>query len=166
MRNLPFAITTRVMAEIRIMLFDADGGMSKTNDSYMKWTEVTFDPYCKKFDMDLTHATQHESVAALMGLADELDKVMMTHFRMVRYGLPVHTLGMNLITNYLCRRWLGEKMGTVLYPILLSGLEHKTTETNNRIFELANQARTVDEVNKIFMASQSSEVYTNLLESE
>jgi len=166
MRELPFAIKKRIMAEIRIMLFDSDGGMSKTNDSYMRWTDETFNPYCKKFDMDLNHATQHGSVAALMGLADELDKVMMTHFRMVRYGLPVHTLGMNLITNYLCKRWLGEKTGSVLYPILLSGLEHKTTETNNRIFELAHQAREVGEVKQIFMKAPSSEVYLELLESK
>jgi pyruvate,water dikinase len=166
MRNLPFALTTRIMAEIRIMLYDADGGMSKTNDSYIKWTEETFNPYCKRFDTDLNHATQHESIAALMGLADELDKVMMTHFRMVRYGLPVHTLGMNLITNYLCRRWLGEKSGTIIYPILLSGLEHKTTETNNRIFELATLVRNDDEVMKLFTNPPDDDVYRGLVESE
>ena len=166
MRSLPFALTTRIMAEIRIMLFDADGGMSKTNDAYIKWTEETFNPYCQSYDRDLGHAMQHESTSALMGLADELDNVMMTHFRMVRYGLPVHTLGMNLIINYLCRRWLGEKQGTIIYPILLSGLEHKTTETNNRIFELARLARNDEEVKKLFTSSLEDDVYLRLLESE
>ena len=164
MRELPFALKTRIMSEIRIMLLDGDGSMTKTNDAYMKWTEEVFNPYCKRFDMDLNHATQHESVAALMGLADELDKVMMKHFRMVRYGLPVHTLGMNLITNYLLRRWVGEKAAGVIYPILLSGLNHKTTETNNRIFELAELARNDDEVRDIFTTSAG--VYLDLLESE
>ncbi len=166
MRNLPFAIKTRIMAEIRIMLFDADGGMSKTNDAYTTWTKDVFNPYCKKFDMDVGHVIQQESTTALMGLADELDKVMMTHFRMVRYGLPVHTLGMNLITNYMCRRWLGEKAGSIMYPILLSGLEHKTTETNNRIFELARYARNDDEVKKLFTNPLSNDVYLGLMESE
>jgi pyruvate,water dikinase len=164
MRDLPFALKTRIMSEIRIMLLDGDGSMTKTNDAYMKWTEEIFNPYCKKFDMDLNHAVQQESVAALMRLADELDKVMMKHFRMVRYGLPVHTLGMNLITNYLLRRWLGEKAGSVIYPILLSGLEHKTTETNNRIFELASLARSDDEVRSIF--TTTGDVYLTMLESD
>ncbi|MGD9397431.1 MAG: PEP/pyruvate-binding domain-containing protein, partial [Candidatus Thorarchaeota archaeon] len=166
MRNLPFALPTRIMAEIRVMLFDSDGGMSNTNNAYIKWTDEVFNPYCKKFDIDLNHATQHESVAALMGLADELDKVMMTHFRMVRYGLPVHTLGMNLITNYMCRRWLGDKAGNIIYPILLSGLEHKTTETNNRVLELARHARDNEEVKRIFVRSSSNDVYQGLLENE
>ncbi|MGY5871821.1 MAG: PEP/pyruvate-binding domain-containing protein [Candidatus Thorarchaeota archaeon] len=166
MRELPFALKTRIMSEIRIMLLDSDGGMTKTNDAYRKWTEEIFNPYCMKFDMDLSHAIQDESIAALMGLADELDKVMMKHFRMVRYGLPVHTLGMNLITNYLCRRWLGDKAGSIMYPILLSGLEHKTTETNNRIFELAYHGSKDKAVKKIFADLPSDEVYLALMKSE
>ncbi|TFG27222.1 hypothetical protein EU528_13220 [Candidatus Thorarchaeota archaeon] len=166
MRELPFALKTRIMAEIRVMLLDGDGGMTKTNDAYRTWTEDVFNPYCGKFDRELNHAAQHESVAALMGLADELDKVMMKHFRMVRYGLPVHTLGMNLITNYLCRRWLGEEAGSIFYPILLSGLEHKTTETNNRIFELAYNGGNNETVKKIFTDLPSDEVYAGLIENE
>jgi len=166
MRELPFALKTRIMSEIRIMLLDGDGGMTKTNDAYTKWTEEIFNPYCTKFDTDLSHATQHESVAGLMGLADELDKVMMKHFRMVRYGLPVHTLGMNLITNYLCRRWLGDEAGSIMYPILLSGLEHKTTETNNRIFDLAIHGTKDEAVKKIFTDLPSTDVYLALMESD
>jgi len=165
MRDLPFALPTRIMAEIRVMLLDGDGSMTKTNDAYKKWTEEVFKPFCSRFDSDLLHATQNESNAALMALADELDKVMMKHFRMVRYGLPVHTLGMNLITNYLLRRWTGEKAAGVIYPILLSGLEHKTTETNNRIFELAEFATNSKEVNDIFANTPSNDVYIALLES-
>lgn len=166
MRELPFALKTRIMAEIRVMLFDGDGGMTKTNDVYMKWTEDVFNPYCKRFDMDLSHASQHESTAALMALADNLDKVMMKHFRMVRYGLPVHTLGMNLITNYLLTRWIGEKAAGVMYPILLSGLEHKTTETNNRIFKLAELASKDNEIKEIFSSANSDDVYTALVEGK
>jgi pyruvate,water dikinase len=166
MRELPFALTKRVMAEIRVMVLDGDGSMTKTNDAYKKWTKEVFNPFCERYDTDLIHATQNESIAALIDLADELDKVMMKHFRMVRYGLPVHTLGMNLITNYLLRRWVGEKATGVIYPILLSGIEHKTTETNNRIFELAEFASNTKAVEKIFNANSSGEVYRTLLESE
>lgn len=166
MRELPFALTTRIMAEIRVMMLDSDGGMTKTNEAYMKWTEDVFNPFCVKFDTDLVHATQHESVAALMALADELDKTMMKHFRMVRYGLPVHTLGMNLITNYLLRRWVGEKAAGVMYPILLSGIEHKTTETNNRIFELAEVASNDKEVQNLFINTPANDVYYKLLKSD
>ncbi|MHA1386909.1 MAG: PEP/pyruvate-binding domain-containing protein [Candidatus Thorarchaeota archaeon] len=165
MRELPFALTTRIMAEIRVMLFDGDGGMTKTNDAYIKWTKDVFNPYCTSFDTDLVHASQHESTAALMALADELDKTMMKHFRMVRYGLPVHTLGMNLITNYLLRRWVSEKAANVMYPILLSGIEHKTTETNNRIFELARIASNYKEVQDLFINTPADDVYTALQES-
>jgi pyruvate,water dikinase len=166
MRELPFALKTRIMAEIRVMLFDGDGGMTKTNDAYMKWTKDVFGPYCARFDTDLVQASQHESTAALMALADELDKTMMKHFRMVRYGLPVHTLGMNLITNYLLRRWTGEKAAGVLYPILLSGLEHKTTETNNGVFKLANIASEDNEVRDFFINNPSNSVYTKLVDSK
>jgi phosphohistidine swiveling domain-containing protein len=166
MRSLPFALKTRIMAEIRVMLLDADGSMTKTNDAYKKWTEEIFNPYCDQFDMDLGHLMQQGSIAALMSLADELDKVMMKHFRMVRYGIPVHTLGMNLITNYLLRRWLGEKTGLVMYPILLSGLEHKTTETNRRMIELASQAGRIDELKKLIIDTPSTELYVALVEND
>jgi len=166
MRNLPFAIKKRIMAEIRIMLYDPDGGMANTNDAYIKWTQKTFIPFCQRFDSDLGYAIQNGSIASLMELADELDKVMMTHFRMVRYGLPVHTLGMNLITNYMLRRWLGEKAGNVVYPILLSGLEHKTTETNRRIFDLATLASGDDDVKRIFVDTPSDELHNELIENQ
>lgn len=166
MRELPFALKTRIMAEIRIMLFDADGGMSKTNDAYTNWTEETFNPYCKRFDIDLENAMQHGTGATLMALADELDRVMMKHFRMVRYGIPVHTLGMNLITNYLLRRWIGEKAANIMYPILLSGLEHKTTETNRRIFELATYVANNDELMKLFADTPANDLHLELLKSK
>jgi len=166
MRELPFALKTRIMAEIRVMLFDADGGMSKTNDAYTKWTEETFNPYCKRFDIDIVNVTEDGMATTLMALADELDRVMMKHFRMVRYGIPVHTLGMNLITNYLLQRWVGEKAANVMYPILLSGLKHKTTETNRRIFELATYASNDDDLKKLFTDFPANDIHYELLESK
>lgn len=73
---------------------------------------------------------------------------------------------MNLITKYLLQRWVGEKAANVMYPILLSGLEHKTTETNRRIFKLADHAINDEEVKKLFTNPPSKDVYLDLLESE
>jgi len=141
MAKLPFALKTRILAEIRLMIFDGDGSMTKTNSVYERWTEDTFNPKCKEFDEKFESLKMEGTEAEFMELADDLDKTMMKHFRMVRYGLPVHTLGMNLITNYLLTRWLGEKAAMVFYPILISGIEHKTSETNRRINELAEHIR-------------------------
>lgn len=158
MRTLPFALTTRIMAEIRLMLFDGDGGMSKTNSVYMRWTEETFIPKCKEFDDKFEAIKDTGSETEMLTLVEDLDKTMMRHFRMVRYGLPVHTLGMNLITNYLLRRWLGEKAAIVFYPILLSGLEHKTSETNRRINQLADQVRQDANLSKIIIDQPSNNI--------
>lgn len=164
-RKLPFALTTRLMAEIRLMMFDGDGGMTKTNSVYEKWTEETFIPRCKEFDESFQALKTEGSAEDLFEIANELDKTMMRHFRMVRYGLPVHTLGMNLITNYLLNRWLGEKAALIFYPILLSGLEHKTSETNRGINELASIIRQDENLLSIILNQESKKVLS-ILESD
>jgi len=158
MSKLPFALTTRVMAEIRLMMLDGDGGMSKTNSVYEKWTEETFVPKCLEFDEKFKTLKKKGTETELLEIINDLDKTMMRHFRMVRYGLPVHTLGMNLITNYLLNRWLGEKAALVFYPILLSGLEHKTSETNRRINELAAIIRQDDDLSALVLNQESKNV--------
>ncbi|MBE0526976.1 MAG: hypothetical protein IH631_08535, partial [Candidatus Thorarchaeota archaeon] len=158
MAKLPFALKTRILAEIRLMIFDGDGGMTKTNSVYVKWTEETFVPKCLEFDEKLETLQTRGTESDFMELADDLDKTMMRHFRMVRYGLPVHTLGMNLITNYLLTRWLGEKAAMVFYPILISGIEHKTSETNRRINELAEHIRQDAYISSIFLDNHSKDI--------
>jgi pyruvate,water dikinase len=115
--------------------------MTQTADAYSEFTEEVFGPYCEGFDRKLEKLLQEGATQQLMDLADELDRVMMKHFRLVRYGIPVHNLGMNLITNYMLKRWLGERAQTRLFPVLVGGLEHKTSETNRRIYELAELVR-------------------------
>ncbi len=158
MVKLPFALKTRILAEIRLMIFDGDGSMTKTNSVYEKWTEDTFNPKCEEFDEKFKALKKVGTEAELMELADDLDKTMMKHFRMVRYGLPVHTLGMNLITNYLLTRWLGEKAAMVFYPILISGIEHKTSETNRRINELAEHIRQDSNIQSIVLDNSSKDI--------
>ncbi len=161
-RKLPFALKTRLMAEIRLMLLDGDGGMTKTNSVYEKWTEETFIPKCKEFDEKFQAIKSEGSADDLFEIANDLDKTMMKHFRLVRYGLPVHTLGMNLITNYLLNRWLGEKAALVFYPILLSGLEHMTSETNRKINDLASIIRQNENLSSIILNQESKNVLQTL----
>ena len=165
MVELPFALKTRILAEIRLMIFDGDGGMTKTNSVYEKWTEETFVPKCLEFDDKFEALKSGGTESDLMALADDLDITMMRHFRMVRYGLPVHTLGMNLITNYLLIRWLGEKAAMVFYPILISGIEHKTSETNRRINELAEYIRKDANISSIVLNNSSKDIL-HILESD
>ena len=162
MRALPFNLKARIMAEIRIMLLDADGSMTKTASVYDEFTEKVFVPYCQEFDEKLEALMKEGSPADLLELADELDKVMMKHFRLVRYGIPVHNLGMNLITNYLLKRWLGEKAQVALFPILVSGLEHKTSETNRAIYSLADMIRADTGFKETVLSTPSDELLATL----
>ncbi len=56
---------------------------------------------------------------------------------------------MNLLTQYLLARFLGADEGRRVYPILVSGLRHKTSETNESIGELAATIRASPNLQKI-----------------
>jgi pyruvate,water dikinase len=158
MRELPFALRNRILAEIRVMLFDPDGSMTKTDDAYRKWTAEIFLPYLDEFDSKLQELTGTEDLVKLMELAEEIDKVMMRHFRLIRYGLPVHNLGMNLITQYLLRTFLSEDEAAAYYPLLVSALDHKTTETNRKLNMLAERARNSKVVADIIASNESPSI--------
>ncbi|MFX0055212.1 MAG: PEP/pyruvate-binding domain-containing protein [Candidatus Hermodarchaeota archaeon] len=158
MRELPFALRNRILAEIRVMLFDPDGSMTRTDDAYREWTDETFLPYLEEFDKKLQKLTGTGNLGKLMDLADDIDKVMMHHFRLIRYGLPVHNLGMNLITQYLLRTFLGEDEAVTYYPLLISALEHKTTQTNRRLNELAERARNFPLIADIITSIESPSI--------
>ncbi|NHJ15172.1 MAG: hypothetical protein EAX95_15935 [Candidatus Thorarchaeota archaeon] len=158
MRNLPFAIKNRIMAEIRVMLFDSDGSMTNTDKRYREWTDDVFVPYLQEFDSKLKSLDESSDLNELLRLAKELDKVMMRHFRMVRYGIPVHNLGMSLITNYLLQTFLSEQEASQCFPLLISGLRHKTTETNDAINSLASLARASPVVKGIIEKTDSNQM--------
>lgn len=159
MRSLPFNLKARLMAEIRVTLLDPDGSMTRTADAYSEFTENVFVPYCEEFDKKLDGLASNGTPQQLMDLADELDKVMIRHFRLVRYGIPVHNLGMNLIVNYMLKRWLGERAQVALFPILVAGLEHKTSETNRRIYELAEYIRGNKDLKNVVTSTPSKDLY-------
>ncbi len=161
-KKLPFRQGARLLAELRVAVYDPNGGMSKTASAYETWTRESFDPFLKRFDMELKRLSQSGTLSELMLLADELDRTMRGHFRLVRYGIPVHNIGMNLMLKELTRRFLGEAAARVYFPQLISGLRHKTTETNRRIIELAQLARSRETTKKLFMSQTSEQILKTL----
>ena len=118
------------------MLYDGQGSITKTNLAYEKWSKEKFDPFWQNFDSRISKINLEGDQSDLLELAGELDRLMIGHFRLVRYGIPVHNIGMNLIAQYLLGRFIGEE-ATEIYPLLISGLEHKTSEMNERLVKLA-----------------------------
>jgi pyruvate,water dikinase len=84
---------------------------------------------------------------------------MIKHFKLVRYGIPVHNIGMNLLVQYLLTRFLGKEESSRLYPILISGLEHKLTETNEEILKLASNIHLNSELKTLIIKKNSKELY-------
>lgn len=166
MKEIPFNLPGRIMAEIRVMLFDSRGSLTNTADAYDEWTEKVFIPYCKEFDAKLEAKSENSALRDLMTQADELDKEMMTHFRMVRYGIPVHNIGMNLLTKYLLTKFLDEETAGTYYPLLISGLEHKTNEINKEVNALADKAASDSKVRTVIVEYPSESLYNRLKKME
>jgi pyruvate,water dikinase len=159
MRNLPFHIISRIVAELRIGSFDPNGAMSKTAEAYENWNQKSFIPYCKKFEKSVKEFNDPKD---LIRLVEELDRIMITHFRLIRYGIPVHNIGMNLLVQYLLSRFIGKEECYQLYPILISGLKNKLTETNDQIHNLASLINKSPELKSIFITKDSSEIFNTL----
>ncbi|MCY3410287.1 MAG: hypothetical protein INQ03_01510 [Candidatus Heimdallarchaeota archaeon] len=159
MKKLPFKITKRVVAELRVMLHDPDGAISNTSAVYHQWYQNKFKPFCNKFDIQLAKTNDF---SRLIVLARDLEHIMIDHFKLVRYGLPVHNLGMNLLLRSYLERLIGMKDAAQFYPILISGLEHKTSETNDRIHQLLRYIREDDRLRKFIERTPSSNLYQEL----
>jgi len=163
MKELPFHLIKRIVAELRIMFHDPNGSMSKTAEVYEKWNHEIFDPYCKGFDIKLKGSIESGEVEDLINLAEDLDKTMIAHFRLIRYGIPVHNIGMNLLVQYLLTKFLSKEDCLKFYPILVSGLKHKLTETNDQIHYLASLISKSPELKSIFINQESAHIYNVLL---
>jgi pyruvate,water dikinase len=136
--------------------------MGSTDKEYRRWTKEVFLPFLDEFDVQLETLFGKGDLDGLRELASELDAKMVSHFRLVRYGIPVHNIGMNLISGYLLRRFLGEKAASRLYPILVTGLEHKTNETNERLLSLAATAKNDTVVRNLIIKTPSVDAYETL----
>ena len=162
MKKQPFRLTKRILAEIRIMLYDGNGSITKTASAYEEWSKKKFEPFYEQFDQKMLYASRREGVDDYLKLASELDRLMIGHFRLVRYGIPVHNIGMNLIAQYLLTRFLGKEKATASYPILLSGLKHKTSETNQALFQLASTIKSSPQLRSAILSIPSDKIFSRL----
>ncbi len=162
MKKQPFRLTKRVLAEIRVMLYDKNGSITKTASAYEAWSKEKFDPFIKQFDSRMQHLAHFGDTLGFIELAAELDQLMIGHFRLVRYGIPVHNIGMNLIAQYLLNRFLGKKEATGIYPVLLAKLKHKTSETNEAIFRIASTIRRFPNLRAKILEAPSNELWDQL----
>ncbi|MCK4686958.1 MAG: hypothetical protein KAT66_02415 [Candidatus Lokiarchaeota archaeon] len=162
-KNLPFHLIKRLVAEIRIMLYDPDGSIKKTAAKYENWTNDIFLPFCQDFNSRFHKLEGSNNGQELFNLAEELDRIMVAHFRLVRYGIPVHNIGMNLLSQYILTRFLGKGDALKFFPILISGLENKLTETNNKIHHLVSIIQRNEGIRSIILQKNSEEIYKYLL---
>ncbi len=166
MKNLPFRIFRRIFSEVRIMIFDPNGSMSKTAPTYYEWSKTEFEPFCKEFDLRLERLSKNGDLLGLADLAYKLDRVMVSHYRLIRYGLAVHNIGMNLMLQYLLTKFLGKEDSLHYYPILISGLEHKLTETNDDLRYLASIIQKSPELESIINEQDSQDLYAYISSSK
>ncbi len=162
MKDLPFRTFKWIIAQLRVMILDPDGSMTKTDSKYETWTQEEFSPYCEEFDSHLKNLIGTGNIKALIDLAEELNQKMISHYRLIRYGIPVHNIGMNLLSQYLLTRFLGKKEMLRLFPILISNLEHKLTETNEQIHDLEIFIRGVPKLREIILKKESKELHIYL----
>lgn len=162
MKKQPFHITKRVLAEIRVMLYDKNGSITKTAKAYDTWTKTRFEPFFNKFDHKFVDLSRNRDIKGLLDLVNELDKLMIGHFRLVRYGIPVHNIGMNLIAQYLLGKFIGKQLATESYLTLLSGLKHKTSQTNEALLKLATIIQSSPQLRAKILQIPSEELITKL----
>jgi pyruvate,water dikinase len=162
MKKQPFRLAKRVLAEIRVMLYDKNGSITKTASAYEEWSKKEFEPFFRRFELKMVHLSKNAEISDYLDLANELDRLMIGHFRLVRYGIPVHNIGMNLIAQYLLGRFLGKEEGTATYPVLISGLKHKTSETNHALFRLASTVSASPHLISLILETPSDQVLNKL----
>jgi rifampicin phosphotransferase len=135
--NSPTRLFRRVLAEVRVGILDRDGVILNTDRAYNKWA-AEFMRWAQEFDArDLTMVPDAE----LEGVVYELDSKVIKHYRLIRYGMVTHSIGMNMIIKRWLQDWLDDDNG-VLYSKLITGLEgNKTIETNMALNHLAIIAR-------------------------
>ncbi|MEM2087815.1 MAG: PEP/pyruvate-binding domain-containing protein [Thermoproteota archaeon] len=157
-KKLSFRLRKRIMAELRVMFHDPKGSVTRTASAYEEWTQKVFNPFWEQFEPRMSRMSGGASIRDYVEFAEELDELMVGHFRLVRYGIPVHNIGMNLLAQYLLKRFLGEEEALKTYPVLISGLEHKTSETNERISLLASVASSSPELKEIILETPSEKI--------
>ena len=149
----------RAWAEVRIAFKDPDGMIFRTAKAYDRWAEGYLEKM-KPFDsMDLTRLSNEELYGQYKYQVDSFLK----HYRLIRYGMVTHSIGMNLMVKRWLMDWLDDKSGA-LYSSLLSGLpDNKTIKTNNALIVLARSARNDPAVSGPLLSMGSGEFYSALI---
>jgi pyruvate,water dikinase len=151
--NAKTKLLRRLWAEVRIAFKDPDGMIFRTDNAYKRWAEGYL-AKMKSFDsMDLTKISNEELYGQYKYQVDSFLK----HFKLIRYGMVTHSIGMNLMVKRWLLDWLDDRSGA-MYSRLLSGLpDNKTIKTNNALIILARSARTDPLVSKDLLSMGSAE---------
>ncbi len=127
----------RAWSEVRIAFKDSDGMITKTDKAYRRWASE-FLRKMERFDaLDLTALSDQ----ALYDEYASMVQAFLKHFRLIRYGMVTHSIGMNLMAKRWLTDWAGDTTGA-LYASVVSGLpDNKTIMTNNALIVLARSVR-------------------------
>ncbi len=137
MRELPFNVLKRIRAELRIALFDPDGLIFNTYKKYERFSEKYLEALRKCDGVDLRNLSDSE----LLQKYRYLCQLCLKHYRLIRWGIATHNMGMNMILKNFIMSWYGEDPDRV-YTTLVSGLPmNKATETNLALFNLVKARR-------------------------
>lgn len=152
--NEPAKLIPRLFSELRVALLDPDGMIIRTDKAYKEWSEQ-FMAEMEAFDArDLTKLNYLELHAEFR----HVERALLKHYRLIRYGMVTHSIGMNLMVKRWLSDWLGDRTGA-LYSRLVSGLgDNKTIKTNIAIERLAKIARISPAVREALI-SKTSEVF-------
>jgi len=151
--NAKMKIGRRIWAEIRIMLLDPDGMITRTDKAHKRWAE-SFLSKMKRFDsLDLAKLSDEELYVEFK----DMEHAFLKHYRLIRYGLVTHSIGSNLILKKWLVDWLDDKSGA-LYSKLISGLpDNKTIATNTALVKLSKSARRNRRVLELLQQKSSRE---------
>jgi pyruvate,water dikinase len=140
--NAKTKMAKRVLAELRIAVLDPDGLITRTNKAYLRWADSFMESVGLFNAKKLAELSPEDLRAEYL----RLEKDYLKHFRLIRYGMVTHSIGMNLMTKRWLTDWLDDRTG-VLYSKVISGLKgNKTIETNIALAKLADEARNDDYV--------------------
>ncbi|MDD1776044.1 MAG: hypothetical protein LUP94_01660, partial [Candidatus Methanomethylicus sp.] len=156
--NAKTKVLKRLWSEVRIAFKDSDGMITKTYKAYDKWA-VSFLEQMKRYDgLDLTKLTNEELYSEYQTMV----AAFLKHFRLIRYGMVTHSIGMNLFVKRWLYDWLDDRSGAY-YSSLLSGLpDNKTITTNNALVVLARTVRNDQGIMRAINSSPSANFLTEL----
>lgn len=160
--NADFRTGKRVLAMLRTAVLDWDGNILRTDKAYKRWA-ARFMRWAEEFDArDLTAIPDDKLEDVVWEMEDHLVK----HYRLIRYGMVGHSIGMNMIMKRWLQDWIGDDKG-VLYSRVISGLKgNKTIETNIALNRLANAARGDEYVRNKVLGLSSADVLAQMRSDE